>query len=427
MSISIITPEMRANFRNLYADVFWYGILAGSTLAFLAIYATHQGASTFQVSLLTAGPALVNLALSLPVGRWLEGKRLVRVTFWSSIGQRVGYLALIALPWLLPAAGQVWALVLITVLISIPGTYLAISINALLADVVPPDQRGVVVGRRNAIVAFSMISTSLACGALLDWIKFPYNYQVVFFLGAVGAGMSSFALARLRTPRERPVRVLKLLNDLARPGQLRIGDAFRASGGLRFLTGSSGKPLLRLDLLRTSYGTFLLACFIFYTFQYISIPIYPLFFVNQLHLTDGQIGLGNAIFYTAMMLASMALGWLATQMGHRWVLILGALLYAFYPLLVGLAHNATLVYVASVAGGAAWALANGGLLNRLMERTLENDRPAFMAFYNVALNLGIFCGSLAGPLLATGLGLREGLLVSAGTRFLAGILFIIWA
>jgi MFS family permease len=427
MSINLITAEMRTNFRNLYADIFWYGILAGSTLAFVAIYATHQGASAFQVSLLTAGPALVNLVLSLPVGRWLEGRRLVRVTFWSSIGQRLGYLVMVILPWLLPAAGQVWALVLITVLISLPGTLLAISFNAMFADVVPPEQRANVVGRRNALLAFSMIATSLACGALLDWIDFPYNYQIVFFMGAVGALMSSYSLARLRTPRESPVRVWKLLNDMARPGLLRIGDAFRASAGLRFLTRSKGKPLLRLDLLRTSYGTFLLACLLFYTFQYLSVPIYPLFFVNQLHLTDGQIGLANAIFYTAMMLASIALSWLTAQIGHRWILILGALMYGLYPLLVGLAQNAALVWVASVAGGAAWALANGGLLNRLMERTPEDDRPAFMAFHNVALNLGIFCGSLAGPVLATSLGLRDGLLFSAGMRFLAGILFILWA
>lgn len=427
MTITQITAELRTNFRNLYADIFWYGILAGSTLAFMSIYATHQGASTFQVSLLTAGPAIVNLAFSLPVGRWLEGQRLVRATFWSSIAQRLGYFLLVPLPWLLPAAGQVWLLALVIVIISLPGTLMAISFNAMFCDVVPPELRANVVGRRNALLAFSMISTSLACGALLDWIVFPYNYQIVFLMGVVGAVMSSISIGRLRTASEPPVGARRALNGLARSGQRRIVAALRKPGILRPLAAASGKPLLRLDLLHTTFGTFLLSCLIFYTFQYASIPIYPLFLVNQLHLSDGQIGLGNAIFYTAMMLASMALSWLAAGIGHRRVLILGALLFGLYPLFVGLAVDATLVWVASAAGGVAWAVTNGGLLNRLMERTPQGDRPAFMAFHNLALNLGIFCGSLIGPLLATSLGLRDVLLINAGMRFLAGLLFILWA
>lgn len=427
MSITQMTAELRANFRNLYADIFWYGILAGSSLAFVSIYATHQGASTFQVSLLTAGPAIVNLAFSLPVGRWLEGRRLVRATFWSSLIQRSGYFVPVILPWLLPAAGQVWLLVLVIMLISLPGTLMAISFNALFGEVVPPELRANVVGRRNALLAFSMISTSLACGALLDGIVFPYNYMIVFLMGAVGAAMSSISIGRLRTATEPPVGARKVLNGLARSGQLRLLVALRSPTRLRSLAATSGKPLLRLDLLRSTFGTFLLSCFIFYTFQYASIPIYPLFLVNVLHLSDGQIALGNAIFYTAMMLASFVLGWIAASLGHRRVLILGALIFGLYPLFIGLAVDATLVWVAAAAGGVAWAVTNGGLLNRLMERTPDNDRPAFMAFHNLALNLGIFSGSLIGPLLATSVGLREVLLINAGMRFLAGLLFVLWA
>ena len=44
------------------------------TLAFVAIYAARLGATGFQISLLTAGPAVVNLFFSLPAGRcWRAG------------------------------------------------------------------------------------------------------------------------------------------------------------------------------------------------------------------------------------------------------------------------------------------------------------------------------------------------------------------
>ena len=76
---------MRSNFFHLYADVVWYGVLAGSAIAFIAIYITRLGANAFQVSLLTAGPAVVNLLFSLPAGRWLENRAVITASFWSAL------------------------------------------------------------------------------------------------------------------------------------------------------------------------------------------------------------------------------------------------------------------------------------------------------------------------------------------------------
>jgi hypothetical protein len=427
MSQAILTSESRANFRNLYGDVFWYGILGGSTMAFVAVYAARLGASSFQVSLLTIGPAIVNLLFSLPAGRWLEGKPLVRVSLWSSLWQRSGYLLFILLPLFFTSNAQVWALAGITLLMSLPGTLLAISFNAVFAGVVAPEWRAQVVGRRNALLAFSMISTSLLCGQLLDRVTFPYNYQIVFALGALGAGMSSLHLGRLRLRGEPPVHLWSINRILSRSGVSRFLDAMRNFSSIRLLSRADGRALLRLDLLRTTFGTFLISCFVFYMCQYVSIPIYPVFNVNVLRLTDGQISLGNALFYTTMMLASFGLGALSRRLGHRRVLITGSLIFGLYPLLIGLAWDATLFWLASIAGGFAWGITSGGLLNRLMERTPEDDRPAYMTLHNLALNLGILLGSLAGPFLAARLGLRDAILTSAGLRFVAGLLFILWA
>ena len=86
-----------------------------------------------------------------------------------------------------------------------------------------------------------------------------------------------------------------------------------------------------------------------------------------------------------------------------------------------------LFLVASLLGGIAWAITYGGLVNRLMERSPADDRPAYMAFHNLALNLGILSGSLAGPLLSEWVGLRPALFVVVGLRLLAGVLLAAWA
>jgi hypothetical protein len=427
MTSRLLTPDLRANFRHLYGDIFWFGVLSGSTLAFVAIYATRLGATGLEISLLTAGPAVVNLLVSMPFGRWLEGRPLVKPTFWSAALNRLGYLALIVLPWLFVGQLQVWAIVLITLVMSVPGTLVAIGFNALLADVVPPDWRSEVIGRRNAIMAVSLTVTALISGQLLVRIVFPINYQIVFAIGAIGAALSTYHLGRLRTAGQPPaMRIGRPLHDFASPGMVRAGDSTRPSAGLRFLARSKGKPLLRIELLRGAFGTFLVSYLFFYIFQFTGIPLFPLFQVRVLDLKDSAISLGSALFYIVMLLVSLQLSRISTKYGHHKVLVIGALLFCSYPLLLSLAQNATLFWVASLVGGAAWALVSAGLINRLMERVPDDERPAYMALHNLTLNLGILTGSLLAPLLSGAFGLREALFWTAGLRLLAGLLLMIW-
>jgi len=397
-------PVLRSNVRHLDFDVFWYGVLAGSTLAFLSVYAAHLGASGFQVGLLTAGPAVVNLAFSMPAARWLNGREIFRATFLSSFWQRIAYLVLLPLPWLLADAYQVWALVALVAVMSVPGTLLAIAFNAMFAEAVPAEWRGQVVGRRNALVAVSLTAVSVACAALLEGVDFPLNYDIVFALGAAGALLSTYHLGRLRPPSH------------PEPGP---ESAIAAE--------KSRLAILRADLLRGPFGPFLAAYLLFYAVQYVPIPIFPLFWVQELQLSDGAISLGNALFYAGMILASLRLGaWSATH-GHRRLLVAGALLYGSYPLLNGLARGVPLFWIASALGGAFWGVMNAALLNRLLERVPADDRPAHMALHNIALNLGILLGSLSGPALAGWVGLRSALFAGAALRLLSGIVFALLA
>jgi MFS family permease len=420
---------LRVNTRHLMHDVAWYGVLAASSISFLSVFATRLGASAFQVALLTAGPAVVNLLASMPFGRWMEGRSLARTTFRSSLWTRLGYVLLVPLPAMVPEEARVWAVILITVLMSAPGTVLAISFNALFADLVPPDWRAFVVGRRNALLSVALSATVLVCGWLLDHLAFPVNYQWVFAIGALGALLSSYHLGRLVAPSDdqHPPRAGQPLLDMARPGVLRPLDAVRGYSGLRFLTRAHGGRLLRLDLLRGSFRVFLLGYLAFYTFQFLPQALFPVFWVRELRLTDGAIGLGSALFYVAMMATSMALRRVTVFLGHRRLLHISSLLYSVYPFLTWMAQDATLFWVASFLGGGVWGLLNGALINRLMERVPEGDRPAHMALHNLALNLGILTGSLLGPVLAASFDIRGALLGAGFLRLLGGVFLILGA
>ena len=53
-----VPAEHRSNFRHLYLDIAWFGVLAASSLGFVGVYAARLGATAFQVGLLSVGPAI---------------------------------------------------------------------------------------------------------------------------------------------------------------------------------------------------------------------------------------------------------------------------------------------------------------------------------------------------------------------------------
>src|SRR3954453_7738488 len=86
-----IPVEYHANFRYLYGDIAWFGILSGTSLSFISVYAARIGANAWQIGLLNAGRALVGLLFTLPVGRWLHERPVGGAVFWSSVWARSGY------------------------------------------------------------------------------------------------------------------------------------------------------------------------------------------------------------------------------------------------------------------------------------------------------------------------------------------------
>jgi MFS family permease len=401
---------LRWNLRQLYWDVLYFGILAGSTLAFQSVYAARLGASGFEIGLLSAAPAVINLFVSLPSGRWMEGKSFIKVSFQSAILQRLGYVFLIFLPWLFPSyKGQVWGLIWTTLVMSVAGTVLAISFNALFAEVLPPEHRAAAVGRRNIILAISITVATVLSGQILDKVTFPHNYQIVFLIGAAGAMLSSFHIGRIRHSPSA--------------GSAAIQDDPPV---VERVPTPKPRTILRLDLLTGPFGIFMVSYLAFYTFQYFPIPIFPLSYVDSLHLTDGMIGIGTAIFYGAMMLASFRLTHFTTRFGHRKLLAFSAALFPAYPLLLGLARGPELYYLACLLGGGVNAMLTGALFNRLMEKVPPDDRPAHMALHNLVLNLGILSGSLLGPVAASWMGTQPSLILSAGLRLLAAGFFFLW-
>ncbi|MBN1993122.1 MAG: MFS transporter [Anaerolineae bacterium] len=417
-----------ANFWHLYWDIAWFGVAFGSTMSFLPVFATRLGATGWQIGLLNALPALVSVLFTFPASRWIEGRPLNRVLKQTVIGQRVGFILLMPLPFILPAAWQIWAVLLLTLLMAIPGTALVIGFNAMLAATVAPEFRGRVVGGRNALLAGAIMLSFLLSGAILDRLTFTWGYFVVFGLGALGAALSAYHVMCIQIPDTPPQFQGRSLRDRAQPGRI---VAF--SGGVPQRLSIGSRLLLHW---RPSMGSFryissefwwtMFAFFLFHLAQLLPTPLFPLFWVREAHLTDGQISWVNAVFFLTMLIASPLLAPLTKRLGNYYLTVIGAILLSAYPLFTALSQGLTLLIVAGLTGGAVWAILSGALYNRLLEIIPEDNRPAHLAVYNLALNVATLLGTMAAPFLADFIGLREMLFVVTILRLGSGLALARW-
>jgi hypothetical protein len=426
----VIPDPYRRNFWHLYADIAWFGVLNGSSLAFVAVYATRMGATSWQMGLLSAIPGIITLFMALPAGQWLSHRPVGPAVFWSSIGFRLFYVSWVFLPWFLAPVMQVEALILITILMSFPGTLLAIGFNGLYAAAVPPEWRGHVAGWRNAAFAISSILTSLICGQVLEMLPFPLGFQVVFAFGALGALLSSlhlYLVQPLDDPLNQRTEIRARTEDLAQPGQTRTWvSTMRYAIAPRAWMRIKPREWLSLHVLKGQFGVTTLLLFLFHTAQFIVIPLAPLYTVNELGLSDQLISWGSALYYFAMLLASTQIPMLSQRLNQKQLLALGIVVMAQYPLWLGLATDVTLYMVASAVGGISFALVNGVLGNYLLERIPVDQRPPYLAWYNIGLNGAILLGSLLGPFLAGFTGLSVALLIGFVLRLLSGLALWKW-
>jgi MFS family permease len=307
---------------------------------------------------------------------------------------------------------QVWALIVIALLMAIPLTPLSVGFNAVFAASVPPRWRAHVAGVRNVAFAIAFMLSSLGSGYLLEHLPFPAGYQVVFVIGFIGAAMSSLHLYFMK-PLETTSTTLP-----PRPIPAPIKKALSPRRQLQ--------TVIRFDIWKTPFRTTLLVFLGFHLTHYMAAPLFPLYQVRQLNLTDDQIGIGTALFYLTVLLGSTRLNDLVRDFGHRSVTGISVAGLVIYPLLLALSRNAADFYWTSILGGLNYALLIGSYANYLLEEIPIQDRPAHLAWYNVILNISILVGSLAGPLLSRVVGLAEALILVAFLRFFSGMAILKW-
>lgn len=401
--------ELRHNFIHLLLDIGWYGVLNATTMTFLTIYATRIHARPDQIGLISAIPALMTMLFALPSGAYLKTRSLTTSAIRLGVVHRSFYFLLVFLPFLANQQNQVNLILLITVLMYIPYSAFSMAFNAMFGATVPVEWRGYYAGARNALFAVVTIIVSLLSGFLLETLTFPLGYQIVFGMGFLGAMMSQYHIAHLRVSPADAGSQME-----GEPGEPRIPLTARLKNSLRF------------DVLKSPFLRILLVLTLFHFTQYLALPLFPVYYVNELKLSDQIISIGTAIFYVTMFIGSMQHSRIVARFGNRWAVGAGMILLAAYPAILSLATNAGFYLAANIVSGFAWSLSGTAMFNYLLENIPAESRPAYLAWFSLLANFGVLSGSLLGPVVGNWIGIVPALVLFAVFRAAAGTAILRW-
>jgi MFS family permease len=390
-----VPAEHQKNFAHLYWDVAFWGILNGSIVNFLGVYCSRIGATPFQMGLLTAIPALMNVIVTMPATLLLANRPVMRIVPRFALITRLFYLLLVPLPMLLAHETQIWLVLAIVLFQNISGAVAGTMGNAFLAESIPEEYRAQVIGTRSALVAMATMIASVLVGQILNAMSLANGYEIVFFLGFLGSMASVYHLFKIR-----PVTQPELPNqaDVTRPAP--------ASG-------------VRLSILKGPFRRVLIIMILLNLGIFLPQPIFPLYQVQVLHLSDGIIGLAASLFSVIQFLISSQTAWINRRITFRQMTGIGMAIAAASTILFMYSFNNVIYFTCQIVGGIGWAIFNNGAVNYLLERVPADDRPPHLAWYNLAINLAVLaCGLLASQVVA-GLGLFGALALTFGIRIVA--------
>ncbi len=385
------------NERRLLVDGAAAGLLNGVAV-FLPVFLVRLGASNLQVGLVSALPALLAVALSLPIGEFLARRTTVvrwltwaRTLVWGSFPV-IGLLPFFLSERLPEAILLVWGAV------TVPQVLHVVAVNIVLGNVVEAQHRFRLLSRRWSVAALAAALAVAGIGYVLPRLDFPLGYQWIFISSALTTLICHRMMSGVRLPEAAPpAAALPLLETLRQRGRQLAGD----------------RTFLR----------FILAQFVFSSGLQLTVPLLPLFWVREVQASDALISAINIAQILTATAAYFLWTRLARQWGKRWVLLISCLGLSFYPALTAFLPAAWMLVLWAALAGLFAAGVDLTFVDIMMSAGTVGLRPLYVGVYMVSANTAAFLAPLIGTALADQVGLGQALILGSGLR-LAGVALI---
>ena len=399
---SVLPSEKRRNLTLFFINGLFTAASDKIVLTYITIYLLSLGANRQQIGLLSSLSNLSAALLLLPAAILVErsGERK-RITLTMVASSRLVLLLIALLPlFFIDSDALIWVVLGLALLretfanMGYPGWM------ALIGDIVPLEGRGRYFGTRNLMMGAAGILTVLLVGEGITRIGEPLGYQLAFFFAVLLGLISLYFFARVKDPEKKAQN-----------------NSQDQTGFKDILASLKGQRQFILFCVYTVVWNFSI---------YIAAPFFNVFMVDTLNFTAAMIGVISVATTIADLIVQRRTGVLSEKWGNRKVAIIFMLLIPLVPLIWGLwVHQYWQALLIEILSGILWGSYNLVSFNILLLQTPEKQRARFSAFYQIVVTLGLAGGAALGAYLIPIIDFKGVTLLSAGGRWLAGILFIL--
>ncbi|MFH0847914.1 MAG: MFS transporter [archaeon] len=337
---------------------FW---LRGGVIApVLALFFRSKGITVTEIGLLMMARAAGWLIFEPLFGFFADKLGKKRLTLFSISATSLVYLSF-------ASADTTWHFYLAMFAMSSTMAAGAVSIRAILTEVIPASGRGRTYGRYMAIVSLGQITGPLLGGVLADTVGY-----VAPFYAAAGIGIISFAALFPMEYHESPTE-RRTLHE---------GKSHRS--------GLLAKSFLGLLLIRMLYMFNM-------NFEQNTFPIF-LHETERFSASQTEIGVFMGILRMASALSQPSLGALADRIGAKKLIVSGLSIGGLTYLTVLYISGTLPIYVLAVVQGVFFGAAEICLMVHLMMIMPKGSSAKAMGVYGFAEDIG---GIIASPLLGS--------------------------
>ena len=375
------------------ADAAFFGIGwgFGSFGTVIPLFFAQMTTSAILIGLIPAIHAVGWQIPQLFTAGWVARMRKYKpAVMLMTIHERVPFLGLALSAWMLPIFGVKIALPLALFMLVWQGLGAGFTANpwqSMIAKIIPPDSRGTFFGVQAAVANVLISFAAVGAGYLLDILDSPLDFALCFLITSAMLGVSYFFISLTR----EPVDTEKIV-----PAE-----------NTHFWSGA--RSILRKD---AGFRWFLVfrVVYQFATMGFAFYIIYGLRAFNMDALTAGYL---TAALTVSQTIANVGMGWLADRLGHRSMLIAGAVAVALSSFAAWAAPSIGWLYLVFILSGLAnvsyWTI---GMAMTVQYGT-EAERPIYIGLSNTLIAPATILAPLLGGWIADMAGYQTTFMLSA--------------
>ncbi|MCE5258512.1 MAG: MFS transporter [Chloroflexi bacterium] len=399
--VSGCTSSQRAGMKWMWWDAIFATISASFYGDFVNLFLLELGARDFQIGLLSSIASAAAILGPL-LGAWLverSHKRKLWVLVGPGGGFRIAFFFIAALPFVMHGASAVTAFIVLYTLQSFASSLGMPAWNSLFADVVPIHVRGRYLGSSLTMSFVARLAIVPIAGVLVQSVGGLRGYQLVWLLAGLTGFIATTFYARIPEPPSQEVASEGAFGSLL--------------GSLRVFAHDS---------------RFLQYCVVTFVWNFGIQLAGPYFSVYQVQILGFSVDTIAFILTIASIVAAIVVriaGELVDRFGAVKLMGVSMVLVPIIPVLWLLGRTPLQITVIQCIAEVAWAGFRVASTPLLLLLAPTEQRSRYIAANNIIASLALVLGPLPAGWLYSRYGFHTNLVVSAGGRALAAVLFIL--